>query len=347
MRIIWVAILFSLNLQGAHQNLECARSCDDGEACKRRYFIGTKKIDFYSNFPLDQPNGCIEKVIFVVHGAERNALSRYRAVLNAAKSQNLQDRLLIISPYFKTLDDAPASNDYYWSSGWRQGDTSNNDGTQISSFTVADSILHTVISNGKFSLLKNVAVTGHSAGGQFAQMFGLTTLSPNEHLFINYQFLVLNPSNYTYLDSRRPHPSIDNYFEVPIYYTGSSWKMKPLYKSIAGNCPSSYNNYKYGLEKRNSYANRLSSSTLISQYLNRKVYYFLGELDTVVDDSLDTSCEAKLQGPHRLKRGKNYFSFLSKFNSNNLHTLRVVPGVGHDAKGMYGSSEVTNVLLKW
>lgn len=345
---LWFTILLTWSLStNAEETRLCAKSCESSERCKKEYYIGSKKINFYSNFPLDQDNDCIEKVIFVVHGAERNALSRYKAVLDAAKSQGLEDRLLIVSPFFKTSDDVPTAKDYYWSSGWRQGNTSNNSGTQISSFAVADSIIHTVITNNRFRRLRNISVTGHSAGGQYTQMYALATSSPQEHPLMKYQFLVLNPSNYTYLNTLRPKPMQNGFFEEPMYWVGSLPQMKPLYLSVAGNCPRDYNNYKYGLEKRNSYANRLSRESLISQYLDRQTYYFLGELDTMVDDSLDTSCEAKLQGENRLVRGKNYYSFLSSYFSNNQHALRIIPGVGHNAQLMYGSEAVKAVLLNW
>lgn len=325
----------------------CQAACSTKGACDRTLTIGTKKITYYSNFPLNQLNNCIEQVIYVVHGSEREAESRYFSVLNAAKSLNKQNNVLIIAPFFKTNDDNPGSNDYYWTdSGWKQGNTSTNNGTQISSFSVADTILNTVTTNAMFPLLKNVTVTGHSAGGQYTQLYALTTPNPDQHPTFSYQFLVLNPSNYSYLNNLRPHPTTSNLFEQPVYWDGKSWKMKPAYQA-AGNCPNSYNEYKYGLDDRNNYASQFPINTLINQFLGRKVYYFLGDQDTDPNDpSLDTTCSAKLQGPYRLKRGQNFYAFLNQYYPTHQHAVGIVPGVGHEGSEMYGSNVVKAVLFK-
>lgn len=350
MRYLFLAILVYINLSRPVQSAQvCPKSCSVSQNCLRNYYIGSKKIDLYSNFPLDQPNNCIKQVVFAVHGSERNAQSRYEAALDAATGLSKQDQVLIISPFFKTLDDNPSASDFYWSSsGWRQGNTSNNSGTNISSFSVADAIFRSVINGGRFPYLLGASVTGHSAGGQYAQMYALTTGAPKEHSKISWQFLVLNPSNYTYLNSNRPYPNNNNYFERPTYWSGISWQMKAPYAQVAGNCPNDYNDYKYGVEERNSYANYYSSNTLITQYVARKVYYFLGALDNDSnDESLDKSCEAKLQGAHRLERGKNYFNFLNRYHAGHRHSLGIVDGVGHDSRAMYDSQIVKTALFAY
>src|SRR5262249_37848391 len=138
--------------------------------------------------------------------------------------------------------------------GWKQGNLSINSGTQVSSFSVADTILDNVFTSGQFPFIYSATITGHSAGGQYTQMYGLTTLLPSDHPEVDFQFLVLSPSNYTYFNTYRPYPNIDDYFEVPVYWAGGTWVMKPVYQSAAGNCPTTYNNYKYGMVKRNTYA---------------------------------------------------------------------------------------------
>lgn len=325
----------------------CRSPCGDREGCQSSYYIGNKKIDIYTNFPLDQQNDCIEKVIFVVHGVSRNARSRYKAIFDAAVSVGKEESVLIISPMFKTLDDNPDINDYYWSShGWKQGNTSNNDGEDISSFSVADNILGNIINSSQFPNLFGAVVTGHSAGGQYAQLFALTSPIVRDFPDIDFSFLVLNPSNYSYLNELRPNPYIVNYFESPVYKDRRTLKMKPLYKIIAGDCPNDYNDYKYGLEERNSYANRFSKDQLITQYLERNVYYYLGGNDNDSDDDLlDTSCEAKLQGSNRLERGQNFFNFLNQYFAGHRHYLDVIEGVSHNAHDMYGSEEIRLVLF--
>lgn len=346
-KIILCAFLCGWSAFTVARALDCPRACDRPQDCRREYLIGSKKIDFYSNYPLSTLNSCIDTVVVVVHGTERAAESRYDAVLDAAKSVSRERNVLIISPFFKTDDDNPSSRDYYWSSGgWKQGNTSNNSGVDISSFAVVDAMLDTVLTNQKFPFVANATVTGHSAGGQFTQMYALTSEAPHIHGDIAFQFLVLNPSNYTYLNRFRPEPDYGRYFEDPTYWNGYAWRMKPYFRSYAGNCPNDFNDYKYGLDERNLYSQDFSNNELITQYLSRNVFYILGEDDDDPDhDELDTSCEATLQGDHRLERGKNYFNFLETFFPGHAHAIGIVPAVGHDARRMYDNNGVKALLF--
>jgi hypothetical protein len=294
---------------------------------------------------LNTKNTCIKEVIFAVHGIERNAESRYDSVLDAAKSVGKERNVLIISPFFKNESDDPSSSDFYWRS-WKQGDKSLNFGTRISSFEIADLMLENVITTGYFPQITQAIVTGHSAGGQFAQSYAVTTDITQSFSHINFSFLVLNPSSYTYLNTLRPTPNTSNSYETPVYYTIFGWRMKPIFSEVAGYCPDDYNDYKYGLERTNSYGDRYPNNVLSSQYISRRVYYFLGELDTDQNDSdLDTSCEAQVQGPYRLARGKNYFGYLENIFPSNNHSIGIVPDVGHDGRLMYNATMVKNALF--
>lgn len=335
--------LLSLSI-GTHAT--CPTPCKNEAACLSQYFIGTRKVDFYSNYPLDQSNNCIEHVIVAIHGTTRDAYSRFSDVRDAVKAHNLESKTLIIAPYFKTDEDNPDWNDYYWSSdGWKKGNTSNTGWRDVSSFSVTDLMLESVLSSNDFVSVNHVSITGHSAGGQYTQLYALTSPSPDNFSYLDFSFLVLNPSNYSYLNEYRPHPTTAGLFEIPVYLSGSRLKMKSPYNKTAGDCPNSYNDYKYGLNERNLYSEDISNNDLIYQYLNRHVFYFLGSLDTLQDSYLDTSCSAKIQGRYRLERGNNFFNFLNTFYYHN-HELFIVDGVGHDAGKMYASSIVQNVLLE-
>lgn len=342
-------LFFLLRLISVAHAAQCINPCTQEENCLREFFIGDRKVDLYSSFPLDQANQCVERAVFVVHGTERNAWSRYDQVLDSARELSLGPKVLVISVHFKTLDDDPDDDDYFWSSnGWKQGNTSNNGDDDISSFAVADRILGDVIKYGNFPNLKDVAVTGHSAGGQYTQMYALTSQITELYPVTKFRFLVLNPSNYTYLNRLRPHPSLPNFFEEPVEEIRGRLRMKSHFRLAAGDCPNDFNEYKYGLERRNetAYANRFSESELINQYTSRRVFYFLGELDNDrFDDSLDDSCEARLQGEHRLARGQNFFSFMNQYFGQHEHLIGVVDDVGHDSREMYDSVEVKTALF--
>lgn len=325
---------------------ECPLPCEQAQNCERQYYLDGGRVTLYTNYPLEQFNDCIEDVIFTVHGTERNPRSRYQAVFDAAKSVGRERNVLIISPYFKTDEDELEYIDIFWSDGgWKQGNTSN-DGRAVSSFTVIDRVFKSIVDNQRFVNVGRVTISGHSAGGQFSQMFAVTSGLTQRYPTVDFQFIVLNPSNYTYLNNYRPHPNLDDYFEVPVTRSSSgTLKMKPIYRATAGNCPETYNEYRYGLQDKNNYASRFLNSELIAQYRERHVYYFLGSLDNDPDDdSLDNSCSARLQGFTRLDRGQKYFSFLNTFFPNQ-HQLGVVEGVGHDARKMYNADNVKQVLF--
>jgi hypothetical protein len=69
--------------------------------------------------------------------------------------------------------------------------------------------------------------------------------------------------------------------------------------------------------------------------------YLLGENDNDPNSSsLDTSCQAKQEGAHRLQRGTIFFNYLSYYYGGATscsHTLDTIPGVGHSNNDMYTS----------
>lgn len=54
-------------------------------------------------------------------------------------------------------------------------------------------------------------------------------------------------------------------------------------------------------------------------------------------NDMDTRCPAMLQGPNRRTRGYMYMKYLEWLYGEPTHTLHTIPGVGHNATGMFGS----------
>ena len=54
-------------------------------------------------------------------------------------------------------------------------------------------------------------------------------------------------------------------------------------------------------------------------------------------NDMDTRCPAMLQGPCRRTRGYQYMEYLRTLYGEPTHHLFTVPGVGHNASGMFGS----------
>jgi hypothetical protein len=54
-------------------------------------------------------------------------------------------------------------------------------------------------------------------------------------------------------------------------------------------------------------------------------------------NEMDTRCPAMLQGPCRRTRGYQYMQYLEKLYGRPTHKLFTIPGVGHNASGMFSS----------
>ena len=177
--------------------------------------------------------------------------------------------------------------------------------------------------------LPALVVTGHSAGGQYAQRYALATDVDLqvETSAIDFGFVVANPSSYAYLDAYR----WDQLSAYPDYVFGIP---------TATDCDSWYNDWKYGLEDIPADHYVLDAlDELPDIYQERDVVYLLGDADTEVGDDLDTTCAAMLQGPQRYERGRIFFGYLEDRFTPHAHGLVTVPDVGHSANGMYNSVE--------
>jgi len=141
-------------------------------------------------------------------------------------------------------------------------------------------------------------------------------------------FVVANASSYLYLNAERAVAGTLNQFAIPS-------------NAVIASC-SDYNEYKYGLQARNTYMSRLSSSQIVSRFPQQRMTYLLGELDNdPAAADLDTSCAAWMQGSHRLERGRIFGEYLRHFYGASIsdnHRTIVVPGVGHSAENMFRSS---------
>jgi hypothetical protein len=97
------------------------------------------------------------------------------------------------------------------------------------------------------------------------------------------------------------------------------------------------------MEGRNDYMSSLDAEAMIQRFVSRDVVYLLGESDTDPEDSsMDTGCEAELQGSQRLERGTNFWRSLQEVVGPSIlrhQSLVKVPGVGHDGHDMFTSEE--------
>jgi hypothetical protein len=256
--------------------------------------------------------------VVVVHGTGRNAAGYFASVMRAATTAGVVGHTLVIAPWFKTRKDEPDRDEAIWTSdGWKQGDDATKP-SGVSSFAVTDHLLTTLADRTRFPNLRWITVSGHSAGGQFAQRYATFGLAPNRLPGISVNFVVANPSSFVYFSSVRP--SRTGGFATP----------------STSACPG-FDNYKYGMAKRSGYVAALTPAQAEQSYASRRVTLLTGGSDTTDNGDEDTTCEAMLEGANRAKRSANYFSYLRTIAPNAPHDRVIIPGVGHDGDAMFTS----------
>jgi hypothetical protein len=293
----------------------------------------TYSFRYASNHPIDEQNKNIKQLVIYIHGARRNGLDYYEWGEKAVNAANKKEETLFISPQFnseKDLEDHKHDSSHlFWvKNNWRIGDESVSSEKRtmaeaFSSFSLVDSLIARACNKKLFPKLKKITIIGHSAGGQFVSRYvGMTTI-PTISSKYTFNFIVMNPSTYLYLDDRRPVKT----------ETGLTF-IKP----DTSGCPS-FNDYPRGMDKLNPYASNVGVEKIKQQFLKRDITYILGEKDVNMNDSsLDKSCEGNMQGRFRLERGQFYFEYIQLYSpKKKIHQIAVVPDVAHDGDKMVNS----------
>ena len=156
--------------------------------------------------------------------------------------------------------------------------------------------------------------------------YSMGTPAPSGNGAVDVHYVVMNPSSYVYLTGAR---FTDRGFGAPS-------------DAQVEQCPD-YNHYKYGKQRRNEYMSSVGADEMIERFVSRDVVYLLGESDIDPEDSsMDTGCEAELQGSQRFERGTNFWKSLRKVVGPPIlrhQSLVTVPGVAHDGHDMFTSEE--------
>jgi hypothetical protein len=79
---------------------------------------------------------------------------------------------------------------------------------------------------------------------------------------------------------------------------------------------------------------RDTTTKMINRFIKRDVTYLLGENNT---GDIEQSCSAKLQGPHRRARDKNFKDLVDLEYPKSNNSVIIVPNIGHTQYGMYKS----------
>jgi hypothetical protein len=282
----------------------------------------------YQSFPLATGDSLVTQAVVVVHGTNRDADDYFATMMDAARLADRVSTTIVIAPRFITADDGPANDEPVWtSSGWRQGDLSSSTGPlpRISAYAVVDSIVATLSIRARFPRLARIVIAGHSAGAQLVHRLVATSRSVTLNAGISVQFVAANPSTWLYLG---PERATGRGFAVP---------------SPVADC-ADYDDWHYGLQNRNTYANALPASSIQQNLVRRDVTVLLGSADTLTAD-LDVSCGANLQGARRYPRGLTLMDYMNAVYPGHAHKLVTVIGVGHSSSGMFTSTNGRRALF--
>jgi len=302
---------------------------------------GTGRSLVYRNFPLNTRNEVITRAVIVVHGAGRDADNYYRSALAGAFLAGALHTALVISPRMASnaggCRDSLAQNEISWDCNtWRSGGPSPSH-PAVTSFDLLDEIVRMLARRDLFPNLRGIVVTGHSAGGQVTNRYGMSS-KVHDALGVPVQYVVANPSSYAWPTDERP--------------TGpAAWPLQagapgfvpavvpdtPAFRSLRdGRGCTTYDQWPYGFKNRTGYSASISDSQLTRQLVSRPVTYLLGEDDILPLSGFDGSCSAMAQGPTRQARGQAYAKYVNE-RLGGHHAVVVVTGCGHNGRCIYTS----------
>jgi hypothetical protein len=318
--------------------------CLSAASCERNFVILTKKVRYFGSYSLDLPNTQVMRAIVDVHGLFRNADVAFNTMVASATFAEVHgfapgalQNTIIIAPQFPNQEDDRPDDFHHWTdSGWVHGDAAV--GSPLSSYAVMDEIVARLNVPGRFPNLKKIIIAGHSAGGQYTHRYAAANFMDGAFSPVPMRYVVANPSSYLYLNRARPHTDGSAGFGVPYGFNCGGGLLSPLCTgfSNAPLCPSSFNDWHYGLEEMPPYPRSMGAETLRQRMVARHVILLLGTLDNDPNHAqLDRSCQGRLQGPHRLARGLNQMAFMNQFFPGHHTALFEVDGAGHDSQAMF------------
>jgi pimeloyl-ACP methyl ester carboxylesterase len=304
-------------------------------ACLEKVATGPagRHVGVYRSYPLGTPNPAVTRAMIIVHGATRNADHYFATGVGAAFLAHALEDTIVVAPRF-AVNDGRASRDKLdegelsWVSavGWAGGGHALSL-PDVSTYDAMDQILRKLADRKVFPNLKRIVVSGHSAGGQFTSRYAALN-QLHDTLGAEVRYVVSNPSTLLYLDELRP----------PREGTG----FRPFWDRE--NC-GTFNDYKYGLEKRTGYAARLTADQIRKNLTSRPVIYLIGELDTLPIAGFDSTCVAMAQGPDRFSRAKAYFEHVTTRHGATGHKFVPVPLCGHNNRCVWTADVALPILF--
>jgi pimeloyl-ACP methyl ester carboxylesterase len=329
----------------------CAAPCITADAsCTEWVALGAApaRALIYRTYSLGTRNEAITRALVVVHGAGRDADNYFRNALAAAFLAGALDNTVVIAPRMASAaancHDPLAPNEISWNCNtWRSGGPaiSNPD---VTSFDFLDEVLRKVARKEIFPNLKQIVVTGHSAGGQVLNRYEMAN-QVHDKLGVPVTYVVSNPSSYAWPDAQRPTDAAYSVQSHAPGYIPLIPANAAAFRSFSGarDC-TTYDQWPYGFKDRTGYTAKQTDEQLKSQLISRPTTYLLGELDVLPLGGFDGSCPAMAQGPTRLARGEAFGKFVNeKLGAH--HVIKIVPECGHNARCMFTSEDALPLLF--
>ncbi|WP_207483257.1 hypothetical protein [Arenibaculum pallidiluteum] len=265
----------------------------------------------------------IRRAVVVLHGRLRNA-DTYRRIVEAVLAEGgpaAMAATLVVAPQFLAPVDAaanalPAEILRWAPDSWQAGAEADGP-APVSAFEALDAVMARLADRALFPDLAAVVIAGHSGGAQLAQRYAAVGrgLDRLEAAGRQVRTVLANPGSYLYFGPERPD--------------GAGGFALPPREACPG-----YDTWRYGLGDPPRYLDGVPPGRIEAAYAGRQVVYLLGAEDRDPEHhSLDRSCAARLQGPHRLARGWAFYRHLAARHPRlSTHRLIEVPGAEHDAR---------------
>jgi pimeloyl-ACP methyl ester carboxylesterase len=342
-----IAIAPSANAQ-ARASTPCTKAVT---ACERwiAWNGGAARSMVYASYPLDLRNPAITRALVMVHGAGRNADHYFETSTAAGFLAGALENTIIIAPHFIAGRDTAKANEVIWPEGansWRSGGMSPSNPT-ISSFDFVDEIVRKLADKKVFPNLTKIVVAGHSAGGQFATRYEMTS-KVYDTPGVSISYVVANPSSYAWPVAVRPLPTGDanpaTADKEALGPNGEKVNSNFTYGAPDTSKAPRYNRWPSGLDDIAGYAAGMSPQQLRKQLAERPTTYLLGQVDVLPLGGFDSSPNAMAQGPTRRARGEAFFKYVND-SLGAKHKAIIVPECGHNDRCIYTTDIVFPVIF--
>jgi pimeloyl-ACP methyl ester carboxylesterase len=313
---------------------------------------GPARSMVYSTYALDKPNTAVTRALVMVHGTLRNADHYFATATSAGFLAGALNNTVIIAPHFIASPDKPQANEVVWPNrgdSWRSGGMSTSNPT-LSAFDFMDEILRTLSNKKMFPNLKQIVVTGHSAGGQFATRYEMANKVHGTLGDVSVTYVVANPSSYAWPAAVRPLPTGDanpaTADKEALGPNGEKVNTQFTYGPFNSADPkvANYNHWPSGLESRTGYTAQMSDDQLKKQLVERPTTYLLGQVDVLPLGGFDSSPSAMTQGPTRRARGEAFFEYVNE-TLGAKHNAIIVPECGHNDRCIFTTDVVFPVIF--